>query len=357
MSFKSDIIRVLCAHYDYKCAEIVARDVNFAVIHIPDQIGDAMAVFPIIRALEAQKVGHILIVASLMNKSVFEALELADGKLTVVSMRFQDKATLKEIKALAAGIRKEHGTPDLCIEAMRKRNYKTLCFIGHLKAKANLQAVGLTMRCFSPVSKIASRMDQAFRAPVPMTWSILMREAGFPAVRAIYELPLCEKVLAEVRQQTGRFEKYIAFNFEGSIKARTFSLPVAKQLIAALREKTRLPVMVVHSPKMAAEAAELTNACENVHRLALEPSIMRSAAVIRDAWFAITPDTSILHMASAYNTPAIAVYTNYKTRWPAMQDIAENIVVGRDIDHISMAEFSSVLARMMERMGEPTCVK
>ena len=316
-----------------------------------------MAVFPIIRALEAQKVGHILIVASASNQSVFAALKLTDVKLTVVSMSFQDRATLKEIKQIAGDIRKQYGTPDLCIEAMRKRNYKTLCFIGHLKARANLQAVGLTMRCFSPVSKMASTMDQSFRAPVPMTWSILMRESGFPAVRGIYELPLDAGVLAEVRQQTGQFEKYIAFNFEGSIKARTFSLPVAKQIIAALRAQTLLPVMVVHSPKTTADAGELVRCCDNVHSLTLEPSIMRSAAVIHDARFAITPDTSILHMASAYNTPAIAVYTNYKTRWPAMQDIAENIVVGRDIDHISIAEFSSTLARMMQRIGEPACIK
>lgn len=47
------------------------------------------------------------------------------------------------------------------------------------------------------------------------------------------------------------------------------------------------------------------NNYNNVYRLSLSPSIKRSAAIIKDAYIAITPDTSILHMASAYNTPLL----------------------------------------------------
>lgn len=63
-----------------------------------------------------------------------------------------------------------------------------MIFISQLKAKTNFQVVGITMNCFSPLCKNASRMDQKLRAPVPMTWAFMMREAGFPAVRPIYEL-------------------------------------------------------------------------------------------------------------------------------------------------------------------------
>ena len=78
---------------------------------------------------------------------------------------------------------------------------------------------------------------------------------------------------------------------------------------------------------------------------------MRSAAVIKDAFLAITPDTSILHMASAYNTPTIAVYADYKTRWPAMQDISETIVVGKGIDHINLDEFKKTLRNIVSRIN------
>ena len=39
-------------------------------------------------------------------------------------MTMQDHATLKEIKDLAKNITQQYGTPDLCIEAMRKKNLK-----------------------------------------------------------------------------------------------------------------------------------------------------------------------------------------------------------------------------------------
>ncbi len=37
-----------------------------------------------------------------------------------------------------------------------------------------------------------------------MTWAFMMREAGFPAVRSIYELPLSDDVLDEVREKCDR---------------------------------------------------------------------------------------------------------------------------------------------------------
>ncbi|MCC2208943.1 glycosyltransferase family 9 protein, partial [Escherichia coli] len=80
------------------------------------------------------------------------------------------------------------------------------------------------------------------------------------------------------------------------------------------------------------------------------PSIKRSAAIIKDAYIAITPDTSILHMASAYNTPVVAIYADYKTRWPAMADVSESVVVGQKIDNISLDEFAKALKSVLARI-------
>lgn len=66
-----------------------------------------------------------------------------------------------------------------------------------------------------------------------------------------------------------------------------------------------MPIVIVHGPKGEDKARELVNSYNNVYRLSLSPSIKRSAAIIKDAYIAITPDTSILHMASAYNTPLL----------------------------------------------------
>lgn len=227
MFLASLLRRIVFSYFDYKAYNFNIEKTEFVVIHIPDQIGDAMAIFPVIRALELHKIKHLLIVASTINLDVFNALNLEQTKLTLVTMPMQDHATLKEIKNLANNITQLYGTPDLCIEAMRKKNLKTILFISQLKAKTNFQVVGFTMKCYSPLCKEASRMDQHLRAPVPMTWAFMMREAGFPAVRPIYELPLSEKVIDEVRKEFRTLGSYIALNLDGSAQERTFSLSVA----------------------------------------------------------------------------------------------------------------------------------
>ncbi|CDH65504.1 glycosyltransferase family 9 protein [Escherichia coli] len=338
--------RIAFSYYDYKAYNFNIEKTDFVVIHIPDQIGDAMAIFPVIRALELHKIKHLLIVTSTINLEVFNALKLEQTKLTLVTMTMQDHATLKEIKDLAKNITLQYGTPDLCIEAMRKKNLKTMIFISQLKAKTNFQVVGLTMKCYSPLCKNASRMDQNLRTPVPMTWAFMMREAGFPAVRSIYELPLSDDVREEMRS----LGSYIALNLDGSSQERTFSLSIAENLIAKIQSETDIPIVIVYGPKGEDKARALVDCYNNVYRLSLSPSIKRSAAIIKDAYIAITPDTSILHMASAYNTPVVAIYADYKTRWPAMADVSESVVVGQKIDNISLDEFAKALKSVLARI-------
>ncbi len=66
----------------------------------------------------------------------------------------------------------------------------------------------------------------------------------------------------------------------------------------------------------------LVDCYNNVYRLSLSPSIKRSAAIIKDAYIAITPDNSIFHMACAYTTPVVAIFADFHTRCPALADVS-----------------------------------
>ncbi len=100
MFLASLLRRIAFSYYDYKAYNFNIEKTDFVVIHIPDQIGDAMAIFPVIRALELHKIKHLLIVTSTINLEVFNVLKLEQTKLTLVTMTMQDHATLKEIKDL-----------------------------------------------------------------------------------------------------------------------------------------------------------------------------------------------------------------------------------------------------------------
>ena len=47
--------RIAFSYYDYKTYNFNIEKTDFVVIHIPDQIGDAMAIFPVIRRLNCIK--------------------------------------------------------------------------------------------------------------------------------------------------------------------------------------------------------------------------------------------------------------------------------------------------------------
>lgn len=40
--------RIAFSYYDYKAYNFNIEKTDFVVIHIPDQIGDAMAIFPVV---------------------------------------------------------------------------------------------------------------------------------------------------------------------------------------------------------------------------------------------------------------------------------------------------------------------
>ncbi len=85
MFLASLLRRIAFSYYDYKAYNFNIEKTEFVVIHIPDQIGDAMAIFPVIRALELHKIKHLLIVTSTINLEVFNALKLEKTKLTLVT--------------------------------------------------------------------------------------------------------------------------------------------------------------------------------------------------------------------------------------------------------------------------------
>lgn len=161
--------RIAFSYYNYKAYNFNIKKTNFVVIHIPNQISNAIAIFPVIQALKLHKIKHLLIVTSTINLKVFNALKLKQTKLTLVTITMQNHATLKKIKNLAKNITQQYSTPNLCIKKMRKKNLKTMLFISQLKAKTNFQVVSITINCFSPLCKNASRINQKLQAPVPIT--------------------------------------------------------------------------------------------------------------------------------------------------------------------------------------------
>ena len=55
MFLASLLRRIAFSYYDYKAYNFNIEKTDFVVIHIPDQIGDAMAIFPVFGRLNCIK--------------------------------------------------------------------------------------------------------------------------------------------------------------------------------------------------------------------------------------------------------------------------------------------------------------
>lgn len=76
-------------------------------------------------------------------------------------------------------------------------------------------------------------------------------------------------------------------------------------------DKDKFKIIITYAPSEAMQAKELS---ENVPHLLLFPSrnFNDVIALISRVNLIITPDTSVVHVASAYNIPIIALYTSYE---------------------------------------------
>ncbi|WP_392553459.1 glycosyltransferase family 9 protein [Orbus wheelerorum] len=126
------------------------------------------------------------------------------------------------------------------------------------------------------------------------------RYFSFPNIPVRNELrDFCQKHLSN---------SYIAINFFGAAKHRQFSSKRQQEWLAKLKEaypdKT---ILVLTYPKV---TQELKSSLPKDQYLMYEntQTIFDTIELIRNAYKVITPDTSIVHIASAFNKPIIAFY-------------------------------------------------
>ncbi len=123
----------------------------------------------------------------------------------------------------------------------------------------------------------------------------------------------------------------IAVNLFGSSKYRQFSKSEAKKFIEKWLEDFPTDcIYLIPVPDKITFLQELITECKN-ERLKLASNVASlefTLQLLSDADLCVTPDTSVVHMASALNTPILAIYAddpkNYQ-EWHPLSDKAEVI--------------------------------
>jgi ADP-heptose:LPS heptosyltransferase len=137
------------------------------------------------------------------------------------------------------------------------------------------------------------------------------------------------------RWNKGQFEyNYVVFNISSVDEVRSLSSGQALKILSHLCIEKKIRTILISAPSGNEQKTELitklrSDLCFSYPDIGSAP-LLAVADLIDSAAFVITPDTSIVHFASAMQTPVIAIYTPLKfvAEWYPFQ--VKNIMVSAD---------------------------
>lgn len=322
--------RVFQRLLDYRGERQLPATINSAVIFVARHIGDTMAVYPAIRALQAAKAHSITIVVNPSSYAALAPLE-AEGVHFIHIPHERDKRAAIDA---ARQIKRSHGKIDLCLQAMMRDTTATLLFQRTLRARCNLGLHHSSLQMYIPHvadTSVAMHDDQV---PVPICWAQLMKDANIAEVTPRFELPIPKDIDASIQALIASYRPYIALNLDASQAKRSLSAETAIQLIQTIQAACGYQVIITCAPAGEEKAQRVAQACSSAHVLNAPRSIYHSAAIIKYAAAVISPDTSIVHIASAYNRPTIGMYLTKATAWGPLADRRATLITNNinDID-------------------------
>jgi ADP-heptose:LPS heptosyltransferase len=151
-----------------------------------------------------------------------------------------------------------------------------------------------------------------------------------PDFEYVFPLPdYCEstKLLQpwfEEAKQKGKYR--VAMNFFGSGKYRRFSLVQAITLVDRwTKENVDDCLLLIPVPNQNDFLAAVKKRCKNPDRVIYIDSacsIKNTLAILKFSDYCFTPDTSVVHMASAINTPVLAIYGGNQRNYQEWKPLA-----------------------------------
>ncbi len=278
-----------------------------AVIYSVARIGDGIACSIAIKAI-AKKYDNckIVVVCSKYNKVCFDNIP----NITLLTVS-EDKNYI-QIVLTALKIKRVFPV-DILFEPSASNSIGPLIFMRVLKAARNITFRKTKMKMLDRV--VFNADDSVISSHVKA-----MRSAGIEVNDQTFSFYL--NTLSESKIKYFLIAKdindYIAINLYGFDEKRKIDVVTAKELIFAIQAVSQLKIILLCSPQTSGEVSFLSDEIENVYCFLETKTIHDSAALIRHSKCLISPDTSLVHIASAFNIPTLAIFldeANY-THWP-----------------------------------------
>lgn len=152
---------------------------------------------------------------------------------------------------------------------------------------------------------------EASQAHISDVYRQALEMVGFRDISTHYDVP--ESALSEQAVkfflETQKLTDYVAVNFFGAGSARRFSDEAMKALLDHLTSNTTQVVLLTF-PDVTPKLQALAKNYQNVYVYEQTKTVFDTIALIKYAKAVVSPDTSIVHIASGFQKPLVAFYSN-----------------------------------------------
>jgi len=143
----------------------------------------------------------------------------------------------------------------------------------------------------------------------------------------------------------------IGINISAGSEARFWSIKNYKNLITEIRKYSNVKVIILCSPNDIEKAKQISNGLIPIY---YDNSFEKFSAMISKLNLLITPDTSVVHIASAFNIPVFGLYVKYNTNdmiWSPYNTEFECVITEQPtLESINLNEVFNKLKPFLEKL-------
>lgn len=301
-----------------------------------NKIGDALVTTPIIKAIKENIGCTIHVLADKKNHFIFEN-DINIDKTIIFPKKLNEIKILKEII--------NNSNYDVLFDLHDDVSTSATFLIGSLKIKNKVGYKKKTSKLFT----------HEVPYPNPTKFHIIDRYLEFlnylgisynkDSIRVNYQIPSNSKEYAvEFIDNVFKEKKFlVGVNISAGSQARFWGIENYKRLISFFANYD-VNVLLFASPNETNIAKQIIG---DEKKISAEPTFERMTAVVNQIDFLFSPDTSLVHIASAFKLPVFGIYINYNTDhvvWYPYNTLHELVITERP--NFNELKFDSVINKL-----------
>lgn len=217
---------------------------------------------------------------------------------------YEYKKKSSYIKKLAKEIADEKY--DVLIDFTEMLRVNQMMFINLCKAKIN---IGLSKKDWNMFDiSVEPEKDFSWTEHITLRYKAYLNKLGIKNnIDLSYDVIVPENIEKEIDEFIEKLPKkeLAVINPYGASKHKTFNDNTLEKLIEYYKDKN---IVIIYSPGKYDVLRKFEDKYENVYLYKGIKSVLQSAEIIKKADLVVTPDTSIVHISSAFNKKLISVY-------------------------------------------------